>query len=158
MGRCADSLRNRVQPFLLVTIIASSASCVDVDYFAVSPDKGRLMDNCYVAYPVHLDYMNQHGTLLGKINTQGRRSNRDEALDAAREECAEHGGTHLVLVDRTSTYRGTLVESDSQTSGEVTRSRRGVDYSEKSSTQTMATPIYGEDESWLVYRVRPADE
>jgi hypothetical protein len=141
-----------------MALLAWTASCVDVDYFAVSPDKGRLMETCYVAYPVHLDYMNQHGTLLGKISTQGRRANREEALDAAREECAAHGGTHLLPVDRASVYRGTLVHSDSQTNGEVTRNGRGFDYSENSSTQTMATPIYGEDESWLVYRVRPTEE
>ena len=144
MGPCAASVRNRIHRVFLTALLASSASCVDVDYFAVAPDKRQLMEACFVAYPVHLDYMNQHGRLLGKINTQGRRSNRDEALDAAREECAAHGGTHLVLVDRASTYRGTLVQSDRQTTGEVTGNGRGFDYSEKSSSQTMATPIYGD--------------
>lgn len=158
MGRRVDSFRNRLQQGWLTAMLGTSASCVDVDYFAVSPDKRPLMETCHVAYPVHLDYMNQHGTLLGKISTQGRRSDRDEALDAAREECAAHGGTHLVLVDRARSYRGTLVQSDSQTKAQVTGTRQGFDYSENSSAHTMATPIYGEDESWLVYSVRPAEK
>src|SRR6188768_524505 len=120
MGRRGDSGRNRIQRVLLTVLVASSASCVDVDYFAVAPDKRQIMETCFVAYPVHLDCMNRHGTLLGKIGTSGRRSDRDDALDAAREECAAHGGTHLVLVDRARTYRGTLVQHDSTTNGNVT--------------------------------------
>jgi len=143
---------------MIAAVLAGTASCVDVDYFAVSPDKRPVMETCYVAYPVHLDYMKQHGTLLGKISTQRHGSDHDESLDAAREECASHGGTHLVLTDRAQHYQGTIVQTNNQTTGDVSRTSKGFAYQENLTTQTSVTPIYAEVEYWLVYRMPRSEQ
>ena len=56
-------------------------------------------------------------------------------------------------MDRAASYRGTLVQGEGRASGSVVETPYGYEYQGKSSGESMSTPIYGEAESWLVYRM-----